>query len=365
MTGGIQLVMQRLVEGLTTFDTRVVTEGVPRAAEFDERLAYEVVRVAQRRERNRIAVLRLNARGFREGVRRPPDVLISGHVVAAPATSALRRLIRRPSLQYVHAEEFRDRPGVSAFAVRAADAVVAVSRYSSDLALGAGADPRRVHCVNLGVDPNSRPKGERAPRPTIITVARLQHPEKGHDVVMRAMPLILKRVPDAQWMVIGEGPLRPELEGSARQLGVADAVHFLGQVSDAERNAWLARSHVFVLPNRAGEGFGIVFLEAASHGLPVVAGAVGGALDAVVDGQTGLLVEATDPNAVGDAVVELLLDPARSVQMGSAGERRAREFSWARHVESVERVLTELCAERARRVVDGVSPDPQARRAPR
>ena len=348
--GGIELVMARLAAGLETINVRVVTLGRAGAKAFDVRQPFPIVRVRTQGQNNRLAVTLLNLRGLLAGGQARPDVLICGHAVAAPATAALRALLRRPSLQYVHAEEFRDRPRVATFAVRSADRVVAVSRFSEGLALGAGAERNRVCRVHPGVElapPADVPKCE---RPTIITVARLRDREKGHDVMMRALPLIRRQVPHVQWIVIGEGPLRTELEASARREGLEGAVRFLGAVPDAERNAWLARSHVFALPNHAGEGFGIVFLEAAACGLPVVAGAVGGALDAVADGESGLLTDARDHRAVAEAVLALLLDPERAARMGHAGAARARRFTWDAHVQAVERILLELHAGRARDV---------------
>ncbi len=165
--------------------------------------------------------------------------------------------------------------------------------------------------------------------------------------MLEALALIRARVPGAEWVVVGDGPLRAELERRAAQIGVRDAVRFTGRVSDVERDAWLDRARVFVMPSRlpaggaGGEGFGIVYLEAGAHGLPVVAGAVAGALDAVIDGETGVLVAPEDPSAVADAVAGLLLDPARARRLGEAGARRARELSWPRMVARVEDVLLE------------------------
>jgi phosphatidylinositol alpha-1,6-mannosyltransferase len=137
-----------------------------------------------------------------------------------------------------------------------------------------------------------------------------------------------------QWLVIGEGSLRRSLESRAGSLGVARHISFLGAVPDAERDACLARSRVFVMPSRVpatgvgGEGFGIAYLEANAFGLPVVAGHEGGATDAVVDGRTGLLVDPRDHVAVADGVTDLLLDPSRAAELGRAGAARAREFAW-------------------------------------
>jgi phosphatidylinositol alpha-1,6-mannosyltransferase len=97
-------------------------------------------------------------------------------------------------------------------------------------------------------------------------------------------------------------------------------------------------------PDAGGEGFGIVFLEAAAHGLPVVAGAVAGAQDAVVDGETGILVDPTDESAVAAAISELLGDTVRAESLGRRGADRAKDFAWPVVSRRVEDLLLDLAA---------------------
>jgi phosphatidyl-myo-inositol dimannoside synthase len=150
-------------------------------------------------------------------------------------------------------------------------------------------------------------------------------------------------------VIVGDGPLRPYVEAMLTANRLDGNVRLVGSVSDAERDAWLDRAHLFVLPSRVppngvgGEGFGIVFLEAAAHGLPVVAADDGGTRDAVVHGQTGLLVPPTDHVALADAITDLLLDETRAREMGEAGATRAREFAWPRIADQVEQLLRDVC----------------------
>ena len=181
----------------------------------------------------------------------------------------------------------------------------------------------------------------------MVTVSRLHDHYKGHDAVIEALPLVRAHVPDVLWVIIGEGSLRPFYEGRVRELGLGPYVRFLGAVSDAERDAWLDRAHVFVMPSRStsngqGEGFGIVYLEAAAHALPVVAGNCGGALDAVVDNETGLLVDPTDSQAIARALIELLLDKQHAMQLGRAAAERARRYDWAHVAAQVEELLMQV-----------------------
>lgn len=187
---------------------------------------------------------------------------------------------------------------------------------------------------------------------TVLTVARLTRPNayKGVDTLLKAWPAVCERVPDAHLVVIGDGDDRGRLEVLANRLGVAGSVEFTGQATDGELAAAYGRAEVFALPGRArtgvnagGEGFGLVFLEAAAAGLPVVAGRAGGAAEAVRDGQTGLLVDPYDPEAIAQAVVGLLEDRDRAAAMGEAGRRWVGEaFSLERFRARIDEEIREL-----------------------
>jgi phosphatidylinositol alpha-1,6-mannosyltransferase len=292
-------------------------------------------------------VAALNAAALRDGLCRPPDVILSLHLFAAPGALALARTLRRPWVQWVHGMEVPQKPTLARVALSRANAVVAVSAYSRSLAVDAGADRRRVRVVWPGVDlSDMTPRRARSDNRTVLTVSRLAERYKGHDTLARAMPLVRARVPGTEWVVIGDGPLRCRLEALARSSG-ANA-RFVGDVGDHERNAWFDRADVFCMPSRlpgggfAGEGFGIVFLEAGLHELPVVAGNVGGARDAVIPGETGLLVDPTDHVALAGALTDLLTDRRRAAGLGRAGAARAREHAWPAVAARVKEVLDDV-----------------------
>jgi phosphatidylinositol alpha-1,6-mannosyltransferase len=362
--GGIQVLAHRLVTHLPG-PIRVLTVDQAGAEAVDAALVADVRRVhtfLPNRQATGIAALIaaavVDARRFR------PDVVLNLHVITAPAAVAIARMRGVPYVQYVHAEEVFDRPRLTRLALRRAAAVVAVSGFARTLAVEHGAPPERVHRIPNGVDLSSPAVGGRSSEPTIVTVSRLADRFKGHDVMLRALPLIVSRVPLARWVVIGEGPLRNEFERIAAETGLTDRALFLGSLDDAGRNEWLDRARVFVMPSRlsergGGEGFGIAYLEAGAHGLPVVAGAVGGALDAVLHDVTGLLVDPTDPAAVADAVAGLLLDPARAEALGRAGRRRAEEMTWAATASALAGVL-----DSAVNAADGAGPPGPRRTLP-
>lgn len=350
--GGIQLLLSRLVECMPAVEFRVLTLGQEGAEGYDEEFAADVRRVGSAGADRRLAALRLNARSLAEARSYRPDLILSGHVVASLGAIALRRTLRVPLVQYVHADEFRVRARLCAAAVKNADATIAVSRYTRQMCLDAGADSTRVHVIPPGIDLPAAPVAERGERPTLLTVATLLFRYKGHDVMVRALPLIRAKVPEVQWVVVGDGPFRPALENAIRAYDIEDAVDLRGRVSDLEREEWLDRASVFCMPSRipaaglGGEGFGIVYMEAAAHGIPTIGGNVAGARDAVADGETGLLVDPTDHLALAAAATELLSNPERAREMGAAGRAHAERHAWPLIAARVETLLREVAAAR-------------------
>jgi phosphatidylinositol alpha-1,6-mannosyltransferase len=186
-------------------------------------------------------------------------------------------------------------------------------------------------------------------RPLIVCVSRLV-PRKGQDVLIRAMRAVQRRVPDAALLIVGSGPHERALRELAERAPTR-SVTFIGEVSEADLPRYYAVGDVFAMPCRtrlAGlevEGWGNVFLEAAACGRPVVVGDSGGSREAVLHGETGLLVEGGDVDAVADAVGTLLEDPAYAERLGKAGRAWVeREHTWANVAERLGAWLREAAA---------------------
>jgi phosphatidylinositol alpha-1,6-mannosyltransferase len=178
-------------------------------------------------------------------------------------------------------------------------------------------------------------------RPVVVCVSRLV-PRKGQDMLLRAWPRVLEAVPGAVLLLVGGGPARRALERNA-----PESVIFAGSVPWARLPAYFDAGDVFAMPCRtrlAGidvEGLGIVYLEAAATGLPVVAGSSGGAPDAVRPGETGLVVDGRDVTGIGDALIGLLADPARARAMGERGrDWIEREWTWDQVASRFDEILT-------------------------
>ncbi len=161
-------------------------------------------------------------------------------------------------------------------------------------------------------------------RPTIVCVSRLV-PRKGQDKLIETLPQVRTRVPDAALLLVGDGPYRAALQRKIAAHRQQDNVVITGSVAPDALPGHYAAGDVFAMPCRTRrfgldvEGLGVVFLEAAAMGLPVVAGDSGGAPDGVIDGRTGYVVDGRDRNSLADAVTQLLTDTALAQRMGEAG----------------------------------------------
>jgi phosphatidylinositol alpha-1,6-mannosyltransferase len=350
--GGIQRLLERLVRHGDRVVYDVMAPSSPDDRAWDADQPFTVHRTATTRDR-RLDIARLNLEAVALARRLRPDVVLAGHVVTAPGAIAIKRALHIPFAVYLYALEVPERARLASTAIRESGAAIAISRYTADLAREAGAPPERIRIVPPGVDlvePHIRTANGHPP--VVLTVARLEDRYKGFDVMVRALPLIRARVPDAEWVVVGDGRRRADILRLAEASGVRDAIRMCGSLPDAERDAWYDRAGVFAMPSRlppgsAGEGFGIVYLEAATRGVPSVAGAVGGALDAIADGETGILVDPRSHIEVADAVSGLLEDPERSRRMGAAAAQFATRFAWPRVAEEVEAVLLEVASGRS------------------
>ncbi len=183
-------------------------------------------------------------------------------------------------------------------------------------------------------------------RPVIICVSRLMT-RKGQDQIIQALPQVLKVVPLASLIIVGDGPYRKHLEKLTADLGLRDNVHFTGKVDQAQLANWYAAGDVFAMPcrTRVGgwdvEGLGIVFLEASATGLPVIVGNSGGAVDAVLDGETGFLVNGNNLSEIGDRLIELLADQDLAKRLGSAGRNWVtQEWTWEHSFKRLESLLS-------------------------
>ncbi len=271
-------------------------------------------------------------RGYR------PDLF---HVHVADGTSFWRklayieqaRLAGVPTVAHLHGawmEDFYARRRANRIAVRRMFSIVDLvmplhGRMAQKVREWAGPDVPVEVLYNPVVVSEFDPLPDRAPRtgPPTVLVLGVVDERKGQFDLVRALPAVLQEVPDARVRLGGNGDVEG-LRALAEELGVDHAVELLGWISGAPKVAALRDADVYCLPSHF-ENLPVSILEGMAAGLPVVSTRVAGIPEEVIDGETGLLVDARDVPALAESLVRLLRDPALRLRMGAAGRRRAEE----------------------------------------
>lgn len=220
-------------------------------------------------------------------------------------------------------------------ALRSSDAVLTVSSFTRDrLVADFGVQPDHIHLVTPGVDLDRFTPGPGPAEPFILSVGRLIE-RKGFDRLIDAFARISAEFPGYRLTIAGSGPDEAALRERAAASGAGDRIEFLGGVDDARLTGLYRGCALFAMPNRTlddgdTEGFGLIFLEANASGKAVIGGRAGGAVDAIVDGQTGFLVDGSDAGAIAAALRRLLGDEALRNRLAAGGLAHARRHGWER-----------------------------------
>jgi phosphatidylinositol alpha-1,6-mannosyltransferase len=343
-------------------EVHIITADVPGAAEFDRDHPNSIHRlVLKRREWLKPESLVIYTKFFLQSlwltVTQRITTIFAGRALPEGLVALLvARLTRRPVFIYAHGEELtgwgRGRKfQAMCFAMRHADGILSNSDNTRDTLINLiGVQPQRIHLIYPTVDENRfRPAlatdelresiGLTADKKLILSVGRLMR-RKGFDNVIRSLPALMDQGVDAEYALIGIGDELDYLQGLAREAGIEERVHFLGHVSYDDLPRWYNACDVFAMPNRDidgdSEGFGLVFLEAAACGKPVVAGTAGGTGSAVLDGETGLRVDGENVAEIGEALAQLLGDPILGEEMGRKARLRVLDnFTHQRRVDQL------------------------------
>ncbi len=201
----------------------------------------------------------------------------------------------------------------------------------------------RSSLIHFGFDvPDMMPEPLPFAQPRLLCLGRHVF-EKGFDLALTALSTLVDRFPKLRLIIASDGPARHDLEQQAAKLGLTQVVDFIGWVEFAKIPALLNSATMVLIPSRVIEGFGLVAMEAAMMGRPVVATRSGGLPEVVIDGQTGLIVEREDSAALADAIASLLDHPDVATEMGRAARNRAQAaFGWERHVDAFEALYRRL-----------------------
>ena len=222
---------------------------------------------------------------------------------------------------------------LQAYTLKYSDLVVANSDFTRDLSIKKGASETKTVVNLLGADtgrffPTNVLKENFGYSENDILMLTLSHlvKRKGHDMVIKSMPSLVKKYPNLKYIIIGRGPEERNLKNLTNELGLADYVNFHGYCEDDKLNLFLNLMDIFIMPSRAEgndvEGFGIVFLEANACRKPVIGGNTGGIPSAIIDGETGFLCDPYSVEIISEKIEQLVIDKEKRESFGLNGFNR-------------------------------------------
>lgn len=287
---------------------------------------------------------------FFKNIFKKPQIILYGHILLAPF-ALIGKLCLPHARHYlfvygidVWAEE-RKIPQWEKWIVRhCLNGIITISRFTQkkmEKAYKLHNLPFYLLHPNVDLQPTSMLEGKKETSNTILTVTRLSKRDryKGVDKVILALPKIISSISDANYLVVGEGDLKSELQELAQNIGIKEKVHFLGFVDDQELEKAYHISDVFVMPS-SKEGFGIVFLEAWQHKLPVICGNQDASPEVVTNNVNGFTVNPDSMEELVDAIVKLLKDKTTARQMAEEGYNTiAKRYSYPVFQEQLIKIL--------------------------
>jgi glycosyltransferase involved in cell wall biosynthesis len=249
-----------------------------------------------------------------------PDVIICGHVNFSTLATKILTLLNIPYWVIVHGVDVWNLSDLAKInGLAKADRIISVSQYTADRLIQEQAlDPEKIIVLPNTFDAS---RFQIAPKPqyllkkynltpdqsVILTIARLAGEEryKGYDQIIRALPAIIKTIPNAHYLIGGKGGDRPRIEQLIKDLDLEDYVTLAGFIPDEELTDHYNLCDVFAMPSK-GEGFGIVYLEALACGKPTIGGNQDGAIDALCNGKLGVLVDPDDLTEISTVITQIL-----------------------------------------------------------
>lgn len=363
--GGSAVWFDEVYRRLGGKNIHILTANVPDAAEYDkshENTIHRVnlQRVAWLKPESLGMYLKLLLGGIKICLFHKIDAIHAGRVLPEGLVAWLvGKLFFKSVVIYAHGEEITTwrQPGkfkVMCFVYRHADKIIANSQFTKDELLKLNIDSNKIISISPGVNIDrfkpglpfkdlhqliNLKKGQKL----ILSVGRLSR-RKGFDFIIQTLPKLIEEGFDFQYALIGIGEDIDYLKTLAKKYNVENRVHFLGHVSMDDLPRWYNACDIFAMPNREingdTEGFGMVFLEAAACGKPVICGSAGGTGSAVVDRVTGLRVDGDSIDNIALAFKELFSDLNFRQELGSnALARVQRRYSW----EYVAQLTTQAC----------------------
>lgn len=331
----------------------------------------------------RLRAARFTAAAFLTSLVRRPEATICTHIGLSPVARLLQKTLGVPYAVGLHGDDSWRRPQKRAVAaaVCRADLLIPVSHFTREVVCrwskipiertyvtgsilspelelaSARSDPEAFRQALVALydgpplsDYHGGPRRNTPGPPLILTVARLDAnaPYKRHDLVVGAVARLRTKYPSLKYLIVGDGCYRKDLERLVQDLGLEDAVAFLGKVPEERLASLYREATCFAMPSRIsldpaeGEGFGLVYLEAGVWGVPSIAARGGGSSETVIDGTSGLLAEPDSLDSLVDSIDRVLSDPELGNRLGRCARVRALEFSYPRFKRRCAAVMSVL-----------------------
>jgi phosphatidylinositol alpha-1,6-mannosyltransferase len=343
--GGINDYVRQLFGDFEPGSVTIFSSSFPGWQAFDRTFPHEVIRL----DTEMMLPLPWVRRRLHDELRaRRPDILLFGATwPLGHMGPAVRRKLGIPFGGFTHGLELTGAliPGMLRHIGREASLLTAVSEWTRAKLEPAFGWNGRMGLMPSGIDTDRfrpdvsdalvRERHALGDAPVICCVSRLVA-RKGQDMLIRALPIVHREFPAVRLLIVGSGPYLARLREMAAATPCGDHIVFTGAVSYDELPAYFRAGDIFAMPCRSRlmgldiEALGAVFLQGAAVGRPVIAGASGGAPEAVKAGETGFAVDPASPEVIAGAVLQLLRDPAQARAMGEAGARWVHsEWTWS------------------------------------
>jgi len=229
-----------------------------------------------------------------------------------------------------------------------ANSIIANSNYTKELLIESlSIDSKKIRVIHPGIDVYDKFIQKNTinrvkdiignSSPVIVTLARLEE-RKGHRIVLSAISSLISKYPDLLYIIAGDGPSKSSIQEHVKKLGLENNIYFLGWITEPEKSVILRNSDLFVmtphLDKESVEGFGMVFIDAAFHGLATLGSDTGGISDAIIDGKTGMIAKTSNLEDIASKIDDLLSNKEKRVSLGKSGlENAIEKFTWNRKVE--------------------------------
>ena len=373
--GGIQNYLHNLIRRLPEDKIAVLADKQANAKFFDERYNYPTYRrsFTSLLRHLKSTSLALYCKSLQVAKKEKAEVLLAGNLYLPALTCYwLKKINKLPYYIFTYGTETNElwqaplaKQKMARKILAEAEGIITISDYLKAKLVERDVPAKKITKIYPGVDfaffkPQEQDKARLKIESLInqkddlhldnanllLSVGRLVE-RKGHDMVIKALPAILQNYPKTYYLIVGDGPHQSKLQQLASEVGVEKYVRFLTDIKHRDLPSFYNASDIFLMPSRTikskrdVEGFGIVYLEASACAKPIIAGQGGGVGEAVIDQETGLLIDPEKPAAVSQAILKLLNNNSLSHKLGQNGRERVKHnFDWDKLVKKLESLLS-------------------------